>query len=255
MSLVADAYNSLIAEPGKAPLFWMLLGFLGSFGFIRLSTRMIRAEVSWWPGNVTPGGLHIHHLVFGILIMALSGVVGLATLPGSPWVEVLAALFGIGLGLTFDEFALVLHLDDVYWSEEGRKSIDAVILTALFLALLFLGMAPFGVDDLQGEEAAGLAIVWALVGVNIVLCSITFLKGKLPTGLVGVFVPGVSLVGAIRLANPRSPWARSRYGSRPDKQARAEARFSLERRRTARVKARFIDFVMDQRKRLPGGSG
>lgn len=253
MSLLADAYHSLIFEPGKATLFWMLLGFLGSFGFIRLSTLMIKAEVSWWPGNVQPGGLHIHHLVFGILIMSVSGVIGLATLPGSPWAEVLAALFGIGLGLTLDEFALFLHLDDVYWSDEGRQSIDAVILTALFLMLLLLTGSPFGVNDLQDEELAVLVIVVGVLSLNIVLCSIALLKGKLPTGLVGMFVPVVSLVGAIRLAHPRSPWARWRYAGNPGKQARSEARFSLDRRRTARIKNRFIDLVMDQRRRLPGG--
>ena len=54
----------------------ILLGsMLLSFGFIRFSTRMIRAEVSWWPGNVSPGGLHIHHLVFGIVLMMLAGFI------------------------------------------------------------------------------------------------------------------------------------------------------------------------------------
>ena len=86
----------------------ILLGsLLLSFGFIRLSTRMIRAEVSWWPGNVTPGGLHIHHLVFGIVLLLLSGFINFALDPDSPWIEILAALFGIGAGLTLDEFALL----------------------------------------------------------------------------------------------------------------------------------------------------
>ena len=60
-----------------------------SFGFIRFSTRMIRAEVSWWPGNVTPGGLHIHHLVFGIVLMMLSGFLNFVIEPPSPWFEIL----------------------------------------------------------------------------------------------------------------------------------------------------------------------
>ena len=55
-----------------------------SFGFIRFSTRMIRAEVSWWPGNVTPGGLHIHHLVFGIVLMMLAGFLAFALQPAAP---------------------------------------------------------------------------------------------------------------------------------------------------------------------------
>src|SRR3954464_4179591 len=74
----------------------ILLGsMLLSFGFIRFSTRMIRAEVKWWPGNVAPGGLHIHHLVFGIVLMMLAGFVNFVIQPASPWFEVLAGLFGV----------------------------------------------------------------------------------------------------------------------------------------------------------------
>src|SRR5690242_6915991 len=102
-----------------------------SFGFIRFSTRMIRAEVSWWPGNVTPGGLHIHHLVFGIVLMMLSGFLNFVIQPPSPWFEILAGIFGVGVGLTLDEFALWLYLDDVYWAEEGRSSVDAVVFAAI----------------------------------------------------------------------------------------------------------------------------
>ena len=110
----------------------ILLGsMLLSFGFIRFSTRMIRAEVSWWPGNVTPGGLHIHHLVFGIVLLMFSGFLSFVLQPASPWFEILAGLFGIGVGLTLDEFALWLHLEDVYWTEEGRSSVDAVIFAAI----------------------------------------------------------------------------------------------------------------------------
>jgi len=113
----------------------ILLGsMLLSFGFIRFSTRMIRAEVSWWPGNVTPGGLHIHHLVFGIVFMMTAGFLAFVIQPYSPWFEILAGLFGVGMGLTLDEFALWLHLEDVYWSEEGRSSVDAVVFAAIRLA-------------------------------------------------------------------------------------------------------------------------
>ena len=108
-----------------------LAAMLLSFAFIRFSTRMIRAEVSWWPGNVTPGGLHIHHLVFGIVLMMLAGFLAFAIQPSSPWIEILAGLFGIGVGLTLDEFALWLYLEDVYWSEEGRRSIDAIIVALI----------------------------------------------------------------------------------------------------------------------------
>ena len=127
LSIEFENGQFLEGEAQRAGL--VLLGaMLLSFGFIRFSTRMIRAEVSWWPGNVTPGGLHIHHLVFGIVAMMVAGFAEFAIQPESPWLEILAALFGIGVGLTLDEFALWLYLEDVYWSEEGRRSVDAVIL-------------------------------------------------------------------------------------------------------------------------------
>ena len=89
---------------------------------------MIRAQVSWWPGNVEVGGTHIHHLVWGICAMLIFGYIGVVHQPGSPWREIVAVFFGIGMGLTLDEFALWLELKDVYWEKDGRKSIDAVIV-------------------------------------------------------------------------------------------------------------------------------
>ena len=82
---------------------------------------MIRAQVSWWPGNVeTSGGLHIHHLVWGILLLMLSGFLGFALSPDA-WMDVLAVLFGIGMGLALDEFALWLRLEDVYWATRAAS--------------------------------------------------------------------------------------------------------------------------------------
>src|ERR671927_895743 len=111
----------------------LLAAMLVSFLFIRTSARLMRSpKVPWWPGSVTTeGGLHLHHLVWGIILILLAGFLGFATDPGPPWGEVLAALFGIGAGLTLDEFALWIHLDDVYWSQEGRASIDAVIVATV----------------------------------------------------------------------------------------------------------------------------
>ena len=114
------AYERHIEATGKEMHFLILLSFLGSFGFIRTSAHMIRAQVSWWPGNVeTKGGTHIHHMFWGILLLMTMGYLGLATDMGSPWLELTGIAFGIGLGLTLDEFALWLNLQDVYWSREG----------------------------------------------------------------------------------------------------------------------------------------
>ena len=102
---------------------------------------MIRAQVSWWPGNVeTKSGTHVHHLVWGILLLLSMGYIGISTDLGSPWFEFVAIGFGIGMGLTMDEFALWLNLQDVYWPDKGRQSIDAVIVTTALLVIALLGL-------------------------------------------------------------------------------------------------------------------
>lgn len=129
---------------GREQLFLLLAGLVCSFLFIRFSTRMIRRQVSWWPGNVQPGGMHIHHVVFGQVMMIVGGV-GAFGISGGPVAhDILAVVFGMGCGLVLDEFALVLHLEDVYWKEEGRRSVDAVILSVAVIGLLVAGEAPLG---------------------------------------------------------------------------------------------------------------
>ena len=125
--------------------FVLLVAFLLSFLFIRTSARLIRSpKVTWWPGSVTTSsGLHLHHLVWGIVLLLFTGFLSFVTAARSPWEEILAALFGIGAGLTLDEFALWIHLRDVYWAEEGRSSFDAVVVAAVLGGLIVVGAAPF----------------------------------------------------------------------------------------------------------------
>jgi hypothetical protein len=232
---IRRAYDSGIQAPGKEIHFLILLAFVCSFGFIRTSTHMIRAQVSWWPGNVeTKGGTHIHHLVWGILLLLVFGYLGLALDPDSPWREVVAVFFGIGMGLTMDEFALWLNLQDVYWQEKGRQSIDAVVVTACLLTLTLLGLN-FWIDILQAvlvwlgvggtslSDSESTAFLVPLQVLGAALAVVCFLKGKRFFGIVGLFVPLVAVVGALRLAKPDSRWAR-RYG-RP-KLDRARSRFA-----------------------------
>ncbi|MFG1805946.1 phosphatidylglycerol lysyltransferase domain-containing protein [Streptomyces sp. NPDC049040] len=223
---------------GRTPLFLLLAGLLGSFLFIRLSVRMIRAEVSWWPGNVQPGGLHIHHVVFGQAMMLVGGVGSFAVHGGPLAHNILAVIFGAGCGLVLDEFALVLHLEDVYWREEGRQSVDAVILAVSVIGLLLIGQAPLG-GYVGGTSWTPYVVAAALLGF-VVLC---LLKGKVWTGLLGVMLPFLAVVGALRLARPASPWARWRYGSRPRRMARAERREDRIHRRMVAVKTRAMDAV------------
>ncbi|HWX96163.1 MAG TPA: hypothetical protein VNZ01_04855 [Solirubrobacteraceae bacterium] len=223
-----------LGEPGPRAGFVLLGAFLLSFLFIRTSARLIRnPKVTWWPGNVeTKGGLHIHHLVWGILLILIAGFLEFAVAPASPWLEILAALFGVGAGLTLDEFALWVHLEDVYWEDEGRASLDAVLVATLLAGLIVLGLSPF---ELANQTSAVTALAIA-VAIDLLLCVVTILKGKPILGLTGVFVPLASLIGSLRLASPSSPWARWRYSDTGPKMARSQARFERMRQRRHRVR-------------------
>ena len=211
--------------------FVVLAAFLVSFGFIRTSARLMRSpKVPWWPGSVTTSsGLHLHHLVWGTVLMLLSGFLAFVTPDSSPTTEILAGIFGVGAGLTLDEFALLIHLRDVYWAEEGRASFDAVIVAAILGGLIVLGLTPF---DLKNNASSVDTLAFA-VGTALLLAVLAILKGRHLLGLIGVFVPLASIVGVIRLASPRSPWARRFYKPGSHKLARSEARWerSTQRRR------------------------
>lgn len=215
-------FDEGIVDAGKLPAFLFLVSFLGAFALIRTSTHMIRAQVSWWPGNVTVGGTHVHHMVWGILLLLVCGWIAIAIDPGSPGRELLAVALGIGTGLTLDEFALWLELRDVYWSEEGRKSIDAVIVAGILAGFGVLGLTVW-VDLADGVEVAVHAAVGFVGLLGIALASVNFAKQKFGTGLIGLVVPIVSLVGSVRLGRPGSPWARLFYGE--ERKRRALERF------------------------------
>lgn len=222
-----------LPEPGQRAGFVLLGAFLASFLFIRTSTRLIRNEVSWWPGNLTTkGGLHLHHLVFGILSILISGFLEFALAPASPWLEILAGMFGVGAGLTLDEFALWVHLEDVYWADEGRASIDAIVVAALLGSLLVVGLAPFEL----AHRTFSVASIVVAIAITVLLCVLAILKGKPILGVTGVFVPFTSIVGAIRLASPSSPWAHRRYPPDGSKMARSRARFERVHDRRRRLR-------------------
>jgi hypothetical protein len=223
-----------IVGTGRLPLFCFFVGLLVAFLFIRCSTRMIRARIRWWPGNLDRGGLHIHHVVFGVVISFAGGLAAI-TVPGdSPTGRSVAgAVFGVGSALVLDEFALILRLEDVYWTEQGRISVDAVVIALAVSGMLVLGVHPLSIGvlfpGLEGQTRTALA--WALhvvLVVNAVLAVVTLLKGKLMTGLIGLAVVPLLYVGAIRLARPVSPWARWRYPP-------GSARLTRARRREERL--------------------
>lgn len=246
-------FESQIVHTGRLPLFFFFVAFLVSFIFIRISVRMIRAQVRWWPGNVTSGDTHVHHVVFGVVFMVVGGVGGFAVPAHStPWRAAAAALFGIGTALVLDEFALILHLRDVYWSSAGRVSIDAVFVAAAVTALLLVGVTPAGVSDVHNFlnlPGSGSALASLLVSLALLfgLAAITLLKGKIWTGLFGLFLPFLFLIGALRLARPHSPWARWRYGRKPGKLDRARRREQRFREPVIRTKTRVQDLVAGYR--------
>jgi hypothetical protein len=239
-NLLVDLWNEHLVAHDRQGVFLVLVGFVGSFAFIRMSTRMIRKEVSWWPGNIeSESGLHVHHLVFGIVTMMTAGTLGFAAFGSSPMTEICAFFFGVGAGLTIDEFALWVYLEDVYWAEEGRSSIDATVIAASLIALIVLGANPFDF----GSEGGGIVISIVTTLLLIAFVAACFLKGRRLHGTLGILVAPLAIYGACRIGKPDSAWARRRYGERrPKKQAKAERRFHPGRR-TDRFKEAFRDLV------------
>ena len=222
---IGSLYDRAIVDTDRQAEFLFFVAFLVTFGFIRTSAHLIRAQVKWWPGNVEVGGTHIHHLVWGILLLLIAGYVGVTVAPPSPWHEILAVLFGVGTGLTLDEFALWLNLEDVYWSERGRRSIDAVIIAATLTGMVLVGFTAW--VDLTTEVAdVVFAIVGAAGAVGVLAAIVNLAKEKFGTAVVGLVLPPVGIVAALRLGKPNSLWARAFYGE--GKQARARERFGSE---------------------------
>ncbi len=243
MHALTSLFGPFDPSSGRNHLIAFTLGLLITFLGIRANTRLIRARVRWWfHGDLKPGGLHIHHMVIGVVVMVLAGLVTIAMQPMGFWGIFTSLAFGGGVGLTLDEFALILHLENVYWREQGRISVDAVIVTVT-IALLFLGgLQPFNVPG--GDAVAQFSgwLVTVMVIVAVTLAVVCFLKGKLWTGVLGCFVPVVALVGAVRLARPGSPWAR-RYRDNEGKLDRAERRDQHVAAQVRAAKTWFFDLI------------
>jgi hypothetical protein len=204
-------------------MMWMFLAILVTFLVTRGVTRLIRkgSGAGAGLGNVHIGGVHVHHQVFGILILIATGIALVSATPHGAALDAAAVIFGVGISLTLDEFALWLHLEDVYWAKEGRKSVDAI-----FCVLAVTGALIGGASFLSGH--VGTAAWWssaAVLAVGLVLSLICLLKGKIPTGVIGLFIGVIALAGAVRLAKPGSWWANRRYAGRPQRAARAERRY------------------------------
>lgn len=252
----SDWLNHDIIERGRLPLLAFFLGLIIGFIAIRISVRLIRADVRWWFSNVTTGDTHIHHVVFGVVLTLLSGLglIVFAISGDQATMSWLAGLFGVGAALILDEFALIFYLRDVYWSHEGRTSVDAVFIALAATGMILLGFRPLdlyfdALHDIRIARTVGVDIIAA--GVNLVLAAIVVLKGKVWTGVVGVFAWPLLIIGVIRLARPTSPWARWRYLSRPRKLDRAIARERRLRRPFIRAKIFVQDLIAGRPDVLP----
>src|SRR5262249_34874198 len=154
------------------PLFFVLLAFMLTFASVRGYTRLGRRH-SWRSGSVR--GVHLHHLVPGIVATLVAGATIIAFHPGDDSMLLLSALFGVGAALTLDEFALILHLEDVYWMQEGRSSIEATLMGFSFGVLCLLATAPLGSDP--GKDIPHWAL-GSMIAVNLMFVLVAFLKGK-----------------------------------------------------------------------------
>lgn len=230
---MADWLHDELIASGKLPLVLCLVAFLVTFAITRLSTRMIRAGRGPFKDQVTDSGVHVHHAVPGIVLLSV-GAVGSVATSALAWRSVSAILVGVGMSLVLDEFALILHLEDVYWANEGRLSVAVVSATMAMLALMVAGATPLGVGDVAATEEASRTGAAVGIGLNALLVLVCVLKGKLRVAIIGVLIPLVSLVAAIRLARPGSWWAKRFYGEK--RQARAAARAA---RSDARWRARW----------------
>jgi len=223
---VASAYRDGIVDTGRETQFLFFVAFLFTFGFIRTSAHMIRAQVSWWPGNVSVGGTHIHHLVWGIILLLICGYVGVAIHPGDPWRGIDAVLFGIGTGLTLDEFALWLNLKDVYWEKEGRRSIDAVVIAAAISGMFLVSLRGW-IDVTTRVEDTVQAFVGSIGLIGVILALVNAAKEKFGMAIWSIILPVVGIPSAFRLAKPHSVWAKLFY--KHGKRHRSEERFASER--------------------------
>lgn len=232
-------YQAEIVEPGRQPVFLAFVAFLLTLVATRVIVRMIRAGKGPFR-NVDTGGVHVHHVIPGIVLMGVGGLIGMSASGAGVLKDLAGLLFGMGCALVLDEFALILHLDDVYWEKEGRLSVEAASVAMVVMVMALLVAAPnhheaqseFDAPIYQWLSAALFIVFWvAPVGVCL-------LKGKIFTAAISLTGIGLFLawIGSMRVGKPGSPWARAKYPEGSKKMAKARRRKAAEDRRTAPIR-------------------
>ena len=229
-------YRGVIFHEGKEPLFLSLLAFVITFACTRGYTRLAR-KYGWGSGSV--GGIHLHHEVVGIVFVLIAGVASMTSVGAHGTVRNLCAiLFGVGAAFILDEFALVFYLRDVYWSAEGRDSVDATILGVMVTGLALVGSEPFGLDDPVNSHLDRL-IFFVVIAANVAFVIVSLLKAKIFTGFAAIALPPLGWIGAFRLAKPVSPWAHWFYDGEKLDRARLRMRYGF----AARFQQRLVDLL------------
>ncbi len=223
-------YEPYIVDAGKEALFLLFLSMLVTFALTRGYTRLARRR-GWGSGSI--GGTHLHHVVPGVLLVVICGMLSFTRWANNDlfW-ELLAIGFGAGTALVLDEFALIFHLRDVYWANEGRSSVDATLMAIMFVGLCMIATSPFGIADRKEDPSA--TAFFVDVALNVVFVLVCFLKRKPLLGTVGILFPLFALVGAIRLAKPDSIWAHHLYDPSRARSERARRRRERKAERACR---------------------
>ncbi|NYJ74880.1 hypothetical protein [Allobranchiibius huperziae] len=209
--MVLDWWSHEIMHGHKLPLVLALGAFLVTFVTTRTITRLIRAGKGPFH-NVASGGVHLHHSTPGTVLLVAGAFTEVGADGRSPGSYVGAALIGVGSSLVLDEFAMIFHLQDVYWSQEGQLSVTVVSLTAACVALAVVGVSPTGVTGLSPTARFIRGGLTTVLVIHLVCEAVTALKGKIPTALISLFLGPFAWYAAVRIARPRSPWAKWFYG-------------------------------------------
>jgi hypothetical protein len=229
-----------ILDSGRLPLAVCFAAYLVTFITTRTITRIIRSGRGPFKDNVSSSGLHIHHAVPGVILLVVGAFIALSVDLDSAWSIAAGVLVGVGTSLVLDEFALILHLQDVYWSNEGRLSVEIAGLAAACLGLLLVVGSPFAVD--KGDGLLGTVVATsATILVHLTCIGICLMKGKYKMALFGILVPFLAAVSAMRLARPGSRWAGRRYS--PEKMQRAATRAARHDERWGPITGWVEDFI------------
>ena len=237
---MGDIWSGNVDDASKLPLLLCIIAFIVTFIITRIIVRMIRSGRGPFSDNAV-GGVHIHHVVPGLILMIVGGLLAIGGV-GPGWDNTAGVIFGMGLALVLDEFALILHLEDVYWEQEGRLSVDAVFVLAGVMLLLLIAGSPFGIHTSEEETQLRIGIL-VLIAIDLTMAAICAAKGKLGTAIAGIAVPIIAYIGAIRVARPGSPWAKRAYGKHPNRIEKSEKRAAAFDARWRTKISRFQDFV------------